>query len=62
MGSARQTAWVMLAAMMTIVPPAAAGAQQGPPAAQAPVSRPGPPVRIWPEGVPGAMPAAAPRW
>ena len=60
MSSTRQTAWVMLTAMMTIVPPAAAGAQQGPPAAQAPVSRPGPPVPIWPEGVPNAIAGGGP--
>jgi len=60
MSSARQTAWVMLAAMMAIVPSAAPGAQQGPPAAQAPVSRPGPPVPIWPEGVPNAIAAGGP--
>ncbi len=60
MSHGRQSAWVMLVAMMAIMPPAAAGAQQGQPAAQALASRPDPPVPIWPEGVPNAIAGGGP--
>jgi len=60
MGRARNAAIVMLGAVMSIVPSTAAGARPDQQATQVTVSRPGQPVPIWPEGVPGAIAGGGP--
>jgi acetyl esterase/lipase len=60
MGRTRSAAIVIVAAVMTAMPSAATGARQGQQVPQASVSRPGPPVPLWPEGVPGAIAGAGP--
>jgi acetyl esterase/lipase len=60
MGRIRSAVLMMLAAAMASMPSVVTGARQGQQAPQAPVSRPGPPVPLWPEGVPGAIAGGGP--